>query len=115
MDSMFSMMDIIIILGGLYLLYTYYLMKFKGEVKESILLPKDLPVRKCKDLPAYISDMSPKVLVYGIVVVLCGITGLLEDMYHIMGWIYLAAFLIFIAASAWFIVQTKGAVKKYWP
>ncbi|MDO5540983.1 MAG: hypothetical protein Q4F83_13115 [Eubacteriales bacterium] len=115
MDSMFSIMDIIIILSGLYLLYTYYLMKFKGEVKESILLPKDLPLKKCKDISAYISEMSPKVLIYGAVVVLCGVVGLVEDVYHVLGWIYLAAILVFVVVSAWFIVQAKNAVKKYWP
>ena len=34
MDSMFSLMDLIILGSGAYVLYCYYLLKFKGEIKE---------------------------------------------------------------------------------
>lgn len=114
MGSMFSMMDIIIAACGVYVLYVWYLLKFKGEIKESILLPKGLNVKKCKDKAAYIAEMAPKVLIYGIQVVLCGILGIMEDSYHLLGNWYFLVIAVFVAVTVWFCMQTKKAVKKYW-
>ena len=48
MESIFGLFG----LGcGLYCLYGYYLLKFKGEICSSILLPKDVNPKKCKDFP----------------------------------------------------------------
>ena len=44
MDSMFSLMDLIILGSGAYVLYCYYLLKFKGEIKEGLLLPIRQPI-----------------------------------------------------------------------
>ena len=40
MDSMFSLMDLIILGSGAYVLYCYYLLKFKGEIKEGLPAPE---------------------------------------------------------------------------
>ena len=114
MDSMYSMFDLIILVCGIYVLYTWYLMKFKNEIKESLLLPKDVSVKKCKDLSAYIKEMSPEVLIYGLMVVLCGAAGILEDNYHVLGWGYLVMIAVFVAVTVWFILMARKAVKKYW-
>ncbi|MDO4521597.1 MAG: hypothetical protein Q4B57_00460 [Eubacteriales bacterium] len=115
MDSMFSMIDIIIAACGVYILYIWYLLKFKGEIKESMLLPKDLPVKKCSDKAAYIAEMSWKVLLYGIVVLLCGALGVWQDTYGSLGIVYFGCLVIFVGVTIWFALQTKKAVKKYWP
>ena len=78
MDSMFSLMDLIILGSGAYVLYCYYLLKFKGEIKEGLLLPKGTNVKKCTDKAAYTREVENKVLVYGIVVLICGGCGVLE-------------------------------------
>lgn len=115
MDSAYSFIDIIIILSGFYILYIYYLLKVKGEIKETLLLPKDTPIKKCKDKNAYISEMAPKVLVYGIIVVICGLLGLSESQMQLLGKWYLLVLVVFLCATIWFAGQTKKAVKKYWP
>lgn len=115
MASTFSFMDIIIIVCGVYVLYIFYLLKVKGEIRETLLLPKDLPVNKCKDKAAYIAEMSPKVLIYGIVVVLCGVLGLCESRLGLLGNAYLIVLAVFLAVTVWFAVEAKKAVKKYWP
>ena len=58
MNSMFSLMDLVIAACGVYILYVWYLLKFKGEIKENILLPKDVPVKRCKDKAGYVAEME---------------------------------------------------------
>ncbi|EET59385.1 hypothetical protein BRYFOR_08699 [Marvinbryantia formatexigens DSM 14469] len=114
MDSMFSLMDIVIAVCGVYILYVWYLLKYKGEIKENILLPKDVQVKHCKDKPAYVAEMSPKVLIYGCVVTVCGFIGVAEDVFHILGNTYMLVLTIFLLATVWFVMQARGALKKYW-
>lgn len=115
MDSAFSFIDIIIVACGVYVLYVFYLLKTKGEIKESLLLPKDFAVNKCKDKAAYIAEISPKVLVYGIIVVLCGVLGLCESRFGLLGNAYFIVLAVFLAVTIWFALEAKKAVKKYWP
>ncbi len=115
MGSTFSFIDIIIIICGGYVLYVYYLLKMKGEIKESLLLPKDISAAKCKDKTAYIAEISPKVLIYGVAVVIFGILGLSESQWGLLGYnIYLVVLLAFAVATVWFARVSKKAVKKYW-
>lgn len=115
MGSMFSLMDIVIAASGVYILYVWYLLKFKGEIKENLLLPKEVPVKKCKDKTAYINEMAPKVLIYGCVVIICGAVGVAEDTFHVLGNAYLLMLAVFLIMTVWFVSQSKKALKKYWP
>lgn len=115
MDTAYSFMDIIIVLSGVYILYNFYLLKFKGEIKETLLLPKDVQVKKCKDKAGYINEMAPKVLVLGIVVTICGFLGMLQTQKQLLGNWYLLVMAVFLAAIVWFVVASKKAVTKYWP
>lgn len=114
MDSWYSLIDIFIFGCGVYLLYCYYLLKVKGEIKEGVLLPKGTSVKKCKDKEGFIQCMAPKLLIYGIAVVLCGALGMLESQMRFMGNWYLAIMAVFLAVTAWFAVAEKKALKKYW-
>lgn len=115
MDSMNSFMDIIIFGSGVYILYVYYMLKFKKEIKETLLLPKDLPVNKCKDKEGYIAYMSPKVLILGIITLICACFGISESQFHLLGNWYIAVLAVLLAAVIWFIIVSKKATKKYWP
>ena len=84
MDSMFSLMDLIILGSGAYIIYCYYLLKFKGEIKEGLLLPKGTNVKMCTDKAAYIKEVENKILLYGIAVLICGGFGVLETQYFLL-------------------------------
>ena len=114
MGSMFSMMDLLIAGCGVYVLYVYYMLKFKGEIKETLLLPKGTNVKKCKDKEAYIAQMSPKVLLYGVVVLASGIFGVLEDQYQLLGNGYLLVIVVFGGFTVWFGLMSKKAFNKFW-
>ncbi len=114
MSSMFSLIDLLIVGCGVYVLYVYYCLKFKGEIKEALLLPKGISAGRCKDKEGYIREMSNKVLIFGIVVLACGILCIMEDEYRMLGRFYLLVMLVFAVTTVWFAVQGKKAVKKYW-
>lgn len=111
---MLSFMDLAIAAVGIYILYIYYLMKFRGEFREGMLLPKGIRPDQCKDREGYIREMSGKVLFYGVVVLLCGIAGYLEDEFLLLGNAYLLVLVGFVACTVWFAIKSRNAIKKYW-
>ena len=52
MNGMEGIFGIIGIGAGLYSLYAWFQLKFKGIINTSILVPKDTNIKKCKDKEA---------------------------------------------------------------
>lgn len=114
MDNMFILMDVLVIGCGVYVIYAYYLLKTKGELKEKLLLSDDIKFNKCKDKPGYINYMSPRLLIFGIVCILCGAIGVLNDYTQFMGMGYVAVMVTFLAIVIWFAIIVKKSVKMFW-
>lgn len=114
MDSMFVFLDIIVLGCGFYILYAYYLMKVKGEVKENLLLSPATPIKRCKDKGAYIAYMGPRLLSVGIGALVCGGLGVVNDYTNFMGSWYLLLTLAFLVLVVWFAMAIKKAAKKFW-
>ena len=77
MESIFGLFG----LGcGLYCLYGYYLLKFKGEICSSILLPKDVNPKKCKDFRGYCNEAQWPLLILGVIGTLYGAV----DLYNVI-------------------------------
>ena len=115
MDSMFSLMDLIILGSGAYIIYCYYLLKFKGEIKEGLLLPKGTNVKKCTDKAAYIKEVENKILLYGVAVLICGGFGVLETQTGLLGKWFLVVIAVFLVVTVWFAMVVKKSGEKYWP
>ena len=115
MDSMFSLMDLIILGSGAYIIYCYYLLKFKGEIKEGLLLPKGTNVKKCTDKAAYIKEVENKILLDGVAVLICGGFGVLETQTGLLGKWYLVVIAVFLVVTVWFAMVVKKSGEKYWP
>ena len=79
MDSMFVLFDMLLLGLGVYLLYAWYLLKFKGEVKENILLVKEYPFKKCKDKNGYFAYTAPRLFVFALICSVAGAIGLAND------------------------------------
>lgn len=115
MNSMFSFIDILVAGCGLYVIYLYIEMKKTRKIRESMLLPKGLDVKKCKDVDAYIQQIGPKQLVLGIIALVCGVAGLLQDFTGILNYyVYLAVLLVFFIYAVWYTVYMKKVIKKLW-
>lgn len=115
MDNIWSLMDAIFVGAGLYMFYTLYLMKKTGEIKTSMLLSKEVDVRKCKDLEGYKKFMEPKMIIFGAACLVYGAFGLTNSYVmpvpQIAYWIVMAAFLIILV---WFALQSRKSVELFW-
>ena len=115
MDNIWSMMDIIFVGAGAYMLYAWILMKKTGEIKTSLLLSKEVDIRKCKDLEGYKNFMAPKMLVFGITALVYGGYGLVNSYVFSMPMpVYWAVMAGFFAVLVWFSVQSRKSVEMFW-
>ncbi len=114
-NSIWSLMDIIFVGAGAYMLYAWILMKKTGEIKTSMLLSKEIDIRKCKDLEGYKSFIAPKMLVFGFTSLVYGGYGLVNSYVFPMPmqvyWIVMA---LFFAVLIWFAVQSRKGVEMFW-
>lgn len=111
--SMFGIMDIIIVAAGVYILYAWYLLMFKGEIREGVLVPQGM-AKRCRDLDGYRRYIGPKVLLFAIAALISGGINLYSDyVSQIPGPVYLGVTALFFAVLIWFIMQTKKAQKEY--
>lgn len=74
--KMNNIFDIIFIACGVYLFYAAFKMKQTGSLEGSILVNKNIDLKKAKDVPGYISYMFPISLVTACVIVLSGGIGI---------------------------------------
>ena len=63
---MWGFIGIFVLCCGIYALYSFVIMKVKGEINASILLGKDYTYKKCKDKEAYIAKTAPALFVFGL-------------------------------------------------
>ncbi len=110
----FGLIDIIVVGGGFYVLYAWYMLMFKGEIKEGILVPKSTSPKRCKDLAGYKAYMGTRTLIFGIVVIISGAVGLYQDyVQKLPVAVYLAALGVFLACVIWFAACSKKAEKLF--
>ena len=112
---MLSMIDFVIIACGGYVIYLCLAMKSTGKLKENMLMPKGLDLKRCKDTAGFIRAIAMKQFWLGIVAIVCGIVGLLQD-YGVItnSAVYMLFLLVFAAYAVWYAVYMKKAVKRFW-
>lgn len=114
-NAMFSLMDILVAGCGLYAIYLYIDMIRTGTVKESMLLPRGLNMKKCKDSGEFIRQLAPRQLILGIFAVVCGGVGLLQDYTRTVGpAVYMTVLVLFFAYAVWYTVSVKKLIRKFW-
>lgn len=114
-NSMYGLLDAIIAAGGVYVIYHYILMKSSGALRQNLLLPKDLDVKKCRDVAGYIQYTGTKQLIFGIIALAGGAVGLIQDFTGIIGAVpYLIFVVVFFVFAIWYGMSVKKAVKMFW-
>ncbi|MDO4321628.1 MAG: hypothetical protein Q4C61_03795 [Lachnospiraceae bacterium] len=114
-DSIYALMDAVIVGSGVYILYLYAVMVKTGKLKSSMLIPQNIDIKKCKDVAGYIKYTGTKQLIFGIVAILCGGIGLIQDFTQTIGVIpYMIAIGIFFVYALWFGLQVKKAAEMFW-
>lgn len=100
--------------AGCYCFYAYYQMRAKGEINQSIFLPKGVELKKCTDPAGYIKDTALPTLVMAAVLVLYGALEMVNTYVADIGNGIFAAILVVCAVLIWFAVAVRKANKKYY-
>ena len=112
-NSIFGLMDFLIIAAGLYIVYSWYLLMYKGEIKEGVLVSQGW-AKKCKDLDGYRKFIGTKLLALAVVAFLSGGVCLYSDYVKpVPASIYLGVTALFFIVLIWFITQTKKAQTQF--
>lgn len=111
---MSSIMDVLILVCGVYLLSATVKMKSTGEIKKSVLINPNLDLNKCKDLEGYKKFLYPRSMALGIATVLLGALGIINSSIMNLGLIYAIALLAIIVVLIWYFIEYRRGVKKFW-
>lgn len=113
LESMDMMIAVISLVCGLYCLYAYVDMKRTGRINKTILLGKSIEPKKCKDKEAYLKKVTPKVLVFGLALILYSSAEFVNMYMFKNDIIVYSALGIFAIALIWFGYGTTKATKEY--
>lgn len=110
-----AMIDMIIAACGFYVIGNYIVMRMSGQVQGSMLLPKNFAPEKCKDPKGYLSVVGLKQVLFGVCAIVCGLIGLLQDLWHTnLTGLYVASLIVFLLCTVLYTKAIKRAVKEYW-
>ena len=122
-NSMNNLFSLIALLFGAYCLYAWNQLK-SGKIPEKfMLLSRDLPPEKCLDQEYYTAYMRPRLLIFGIIIVLSGIIGLVDVHFGIFRTLfgdqgYIAGLILTsvipFASVVWFAVCLMKIQKELW-
>ena len=114
-NSIWSVLDVIFVGAGFYVLYGWFVMRTKGEITTTILLNKEVDPKKCRDLEGYKAYIAPRMLVFGIAAILYGAAGLVNTyVTPLPGAVYGAVMALFLAVLIWYAIATRKGVQKFW-
>ncbi|MCD7737067.1 MAG: hypothetical protein LUI07_08940 [Lachnospiraceae bacterium] len=114
-SSFYILIDLFIAGCGIYIIVQYILMIRSRELRQNMMMPKDLKLEKCRDVEGYIHEIGTKQLVYGIVAVLCGGAGLAQDaigLYNV--YVSTISMVVFFILCIWYGLASKKAIEKFW-
>ncbi len=115
MDNIWSFLDIVFLGAGFYMLYAWILMKKKGEIKQEVLMSKDIDLKKCKDLEGYKAYIAPKMLIFAVSAMLYGGAGLVNSYVTALPVIvYNILMITFLVILIWFALMTRKGMEKFW-
>lgn len=114
-NSIWSILDVIFVGAGLYVLYALVLMKTKGEIKTGVLMGKDVQLKKCRDLEGFKNYVAPRMLVFGIACALYGGAGLVNTYVTALPVaLYGVVAVLFLLVLIWYGYSTRKAVQRFW-
>ena len=112
-DSMFILLDYVMIAYGAYALYAAWKLRGTGEIPSGVW-SKDFPLSRCKDKEGFVRFFVPRLTVTGVLVLLNGILGVIGDRNKnapvAMSIIPMVLILIVLV---WYIIFTRKAQKQF--
>lgn len=114
MDGAFSIIDIAVTGVGIYIFYAWYLLKYKGQIQEKLLLSAEYPYQRCKDKEGYRKYMEPRILICAVCIILIGVLSVINDFVNYLGKFYLILVAVILIVLIWFSMEIKKCYKKFW-
>lgn len=112
-DGIFELIDLFILGGGIYALYSAYVLRREGKIIRTFLVFKDTDLNSCKDLQGYANFIGPKLWTLGIVMVVYGVASLINTYVVSIQNLFLVMMGVFVLTLFWYAVEVKKAMKKY--
>ena len=109
MNDAWSIMDIVVMVCGVYALYAAYVLKTKGKIIKTFLVFKETDVNTCKDLGAYAASMAPKLSTLAGVMILYGVVSLINTYVISIMSLYWVMMVALIGTLIWYGIQTRNA------
>lgn len=114
-NSLFVIVDGMVMLCGIYVVYLYIVMVTTGKLSQNVLMPKEVNIKKCKDVPGFIRYIGWKQLLFGVIAILCGTLGIVQDyMNAVHPVLYLGSIVVFVGYAVWYSVNIKKAMNLFW-
>ena len=118
LNSMLNMLLLAMMLGvGIYCIYTFIRLRKQCELfPNKFLYPGDCKPEECVDVDGFINYILPRMLIFGIAMLLCGgAYGLLVmvwEINHIA--INIGSMVLPLAIFGWYIYVQRKAAKLFW-
>lgn len=108
-----NIFDLLIGASGVYLIYTALTMKKTGEIKDGVLVSKEMDAGRIKDKDGFINYMFSRVLLAGALIVLSAAGNMAKTGLNGPNWLSTAGDMGFVAALILYMVAYAKAKKMF--
>lgn len=112
-NSMWGFIGVIVVAFGIYSIYAFFKMKFKGEISASLLLGKEYTYKKCKNKEEFIAKTAPAVLGLGVIATVYGVIDVIHCYVYSMQTADTIGMLVFLAALVAFCIYSVKIRDRY--
>ncbi len=111
--QMFGIVDLFMTGAGIYLLFSWYQLQFRNEIREGVLVQQGM-AKKCKDIEGYKKYIGPKLLLFALCAIAAGGMGLYSDYVRPINTIfYLSLTVVFFIVLVLFVRYSKKAIEMF--
>lgn len=107
------MLDAFIAVMGGYFIYKAVEMKRTGNLAKGIMVSKDFDLSKARDVGGFIRYMYAKTIAVGACAVVCGVVGVMNDLYGGLAMVQLALTGVFFVGVVVFGYLAMKAQKRF--
>ena len=110
-DSFMSLFDLVILIYGIYMIYSAYQMRKTHQPSKLIINQAELV--GARDPKGFCEAMFKPTVVFGMMAVLYGIVGFINDRYVDEPMVNFASIILFLILCFWFLRETKKYKSQY--
>lgn len=113
MSQIWGFLGCVVLFAGIYALRAYFLMKKRGTIDGSLLLGKDVSVKKCGEPQIYMKKAGRALLIFSLAAIVYGGTDIINCFVYPIPKADMILMLIFVCVLVWFGVYTGKLKQRY--